>query len=66
MANHNEPIFNPITNSLDNVNENEVHSNDFEHQSSNSCSKSQSQIGNDIPSKKANIFKGDNCLTKQR
>ena len=66
MANHNEPIFNPITNSLDNVNENEVHSNNFEHQSSNSYSKSQSQIGIDIPSKQANILKGDNCLNRQR
>ena len=66
MANHNEPIFNPITNSLGNVNENIVHSNNSEHQSSNSCSKSQSEVGNDVPSKQANILKGDNCLTRQR
>ena len=66
MANHNEPIFNPITKSLDNANENEIYSNNFERQSSNSCSKSKSQIGNEAPSKKANRVKGDNCLTKQR
>ena len=66
MANPTEPIFRPITNNLDIGNKNAAYSNNSEHQSSNNCSKSQSQIGNDGPSKQANMLKGDNCLTKQR
>ena len=55
MANYTEPIFNPIAKDLSNAGEKVIHSNELKQQSSNS----QSQIGNNDPSKRENPFTVD-------
>ena len=62
MANYTEPIFNPITNDLNDMSEKVINSNELKQQSSNS----QSQIGNNDPSKRDNTFTlDDNTICRR-
>ena len=62
MANYTEPIFNPITKDLSNAGEKVILSNELKQQSYSS----QSQIGNNDPSKRDNPFTlDDNTICRR-
>ena len=66
MANYDEPIFNPITKDLGNVNKNIISLDSDENESSIGNSKNTSQDYKSVPLNRENPFTGADCFTQKR
>ena len=66
MANYDEPIFNPITKDLGNVNKNIIRLDSDENESSTGNSKNISQNCKSVPSNRENPLSRADCFTQKR